>query len=235
MDWNKELFPLEWSQEISNYEEKLIVAKKIAALAKEGDVIGFGSGSTSFLATQEIAKRVKNEGLHIAAIPTSNEIGLICTSLGIPVVTLNQAKPDWGFDGADEVSPDNWLVKGRGGAMFNEKLIMSNSPKTYIIVDQSKFVSRICEKFPIPVECVPAAYKSVTENLYKIGATNVHLRLSGKAKDGPVITENGNYILDSMFNDASELLEKNIKSIVGVVESGLFINYNITIIGPGME
>ena len=70
MDWNKELFPLEWSQEISNYEEKLIVAKKIAALAKDGDVIGFGSGSTSFLATQEIAKRVKNEGLYISAIPT---------------------------------------------------------------------------------------------------------------------------------------------------------------------
>lgn len=230
MDWNKELFPLEWSQEISNYEEKLIVAKKIAALAKEGDVIGFGSGSTSFLATQEIAKRVKTEGLHIAAIPTSNEIGLICTSLGIPVVTLNQAKPDWGFDGADEVSPENWLVKGRGGAMFNEKLIMSNSPKTYIIVDQSKFVSRICEKFPIPVECVPAAYKSVTTNLYELGADKVHLRLAGKSKDGPVITENGNYILDATFSEVSHSLEAAIKQIVGVLDSGLFIDYDIQVV-----
>ena len=159
-----------------------------------------------------------------------NEIGLICASLGIPVVTLNQVKPDWGFDGADEVSPDNWLVKGRGGAMFNEKLIMSNSPKTYIIVDQSKFVSRICEKFPIPVECVPAAYKSATTKLYELGADKVHLRLSGKSKDGPVITENGNYILDATFSEVSHSLETEIKQIVGVLDSGLFIDYDIEVV-----
>lgn len=230
MNWNADYFKTEWSQEITNYEEKLTVAKKIASFVKEGDVIGFGSGSTSFLAVQEIAKRVNSEHLHIQAIPTSNEIRMTCISLGIPVATLNDAKPDWGFDGADEVAPNHWLVKGRGGAMFNEKLIMSNSPKTYIIVDKSKFVEHLCEKFPIPVECVPAAYKSVVTRLYDLGADNVHLRLAGKSKDGPVITENGNYIVDAVFSDVSSDLEKKIKDIVGVLDSGLFIGYETEII-----
>ncbi len=225
MKWNEEYFQIEWSQKISNYEEKLAAAKKLASFAKEGDVIGFGSGSTSFLAVQEIGKRVKDEDLHVTAIPTSNEIRLVCTSLGIPVATLDDARPDWGFDGADEVTPEGWLNKGRGGAMFNEKLIMSNSPKTYILVDKSKFVTKLCENFPVPVECVPAAYKSVTTRLYELGATDVHLRLAGKSKDGPVITENGNYILDAVFADADSSLESAIGQIVGVLESGLFIGY----------
>lgn len=230
MKWNDKYFNIEWSQEIINYDEKLIVAKKIASYVKDGDVIGFGSGSTSFLAVQEIAKRIKNEDLNIIAIPTSNEIHMVCISLGIPVATINDVRPDWGFDGADEVSSDGWLIKGRGGAMFNEKLIMSNSPKTYIIIDKSKFVTKLCQNFPIPVECVPAAYKSVTTKLYELGANNVHLRLSGKAKDGPIITENGNYILDAVFVEVDNSLESSIKNIVGVLESGLFIGYEIEIV-----
>lgn len=230
MRWNDDYFTIEWSQEITNYDEKLTVARKIASLANNGDVIGFGSGSTSFLAVQEIAKRVRNEGLNVTAIPTSNEIRMVCSALGVPVATLDDVRPDWGFDGADEVSPEGWLVKGRGGAMFNEKLIMVNSSKTYIIVDKSKFVTKLCEKFPIPVECVPAAYKSVTTKLYELGAECVHLRLSGKAKDGPIITENGNYILDTTFKNVDNTLEYAIKNIVGVLESGLFIGYNIEIV-----
>ena len=230
MKWNDEYFNIEWSQEISNYDEKLAIAKKIASYAKNNDVIGFGSGSTSFLAVQEIAKRVRNEGLNIIAIPTSNEIRMVCTSLGVPVATLDDVRPDWGFDGADEVSSNGWLIKGRGGAMFNEKLVMSNSPKTFILVDKSKFVTKLCEKFPIPVECVPAAYKSVTTRLYELGADNVNLRLSGKAKDGPILTENGNYILDVVFSHVDGSLESSIKQIVGVLESGLFVDYNIEIL-----
>lgn len=230
MKWNDKYFTIEWSQEISNYNEKLSVARRLASLAKDGDVIGFGSGSTSFLAVKEIAKKVKEEKINIVAIPTSREIQMICSCLGIPVTTLDEVRPDWGFDGADEVSPEGWLIKGRGGAMFNEKLIMANSPKTYIIVDKSKFVTKLGEKFPIPVECIPASYKSVTTKLYELGADNVHLRLAGKAKDGPVITEQGNYILDAVFNNINASLESSIKNIIGVLESGLFIGYKIEIL-----
>ncbi len=229
MKWNEKYSKTKWKCEITHYDQKLAVAKKIASLVKDGDVIGFGSGSTSLLAVREIARRIEENHLSITALPTSNEIRMECVSLGIPVANLNDVRPDWGFDGADEVDCHKWLIKGRGGAMFHEKLIMSNSPKTYIIVDQSKFVNHLCEKFPIPVECVPSAYTSVMHQLYKLGADTVELRLSGKSKDGPVITENGNYILDTTFHHVSNDLEQKIKQIIGVLESGLFIGYNIEI------
>jgi ribose 5-phosphate isomerase A len=141
-----------------------------------------------------------------------------------------EAKPDWCFDGADEVDPNGWLIKGRGGAMFKEKLNISNSSKTYILVDKTKFVSKLCEKFPVPVECVPESYISVKNRLLQMGAADVRLRLAGKSKDGPVITENGNYILDAKFNDVLEDYEVKLKSICGVFETGLFIGYDTELI-----
>lgn len=229
MDWNKETVQkIEWNGEISNYEEKLRIAKKIATRVKDGDVIGVGSGSTSFVATQEIAKRVKEENLHITAIPTSYEINLLCNQLGIPTTTLMDKKPDWSFDGADEVNDKNWLVKGRGGAMYREKLNIVNSNVTYILVDDSKFVANICDKFPIPVETSLQAINYVRQAMFDMGAESVVLRLA-KGKDGPVITESGSVILDATFRNVDENLEKKLKSIVGVIETGLFIGYNVVI------
>ena len=144
MDWNKNTVQeIAWNGEISNYEEKLRIAKKIAKRVKNGDVIGVGSGSTSFVATQEIAKRMKEENLNIIGIPTSYEINILCNQLGIPTTNLMSAKPDWSFDGADEVNDKNWLVKGRGGAMYREKLNIASSEVSYILVDNSKFVENI--------------------------------------------------------------------------------------------
>lgn len=230
MYWNENVIQkLEWNGEISNLEEKQVIAKKIAAIAKDGDVIGVGSGSTSFLATQEIAKRMKKENLKIKAIPTSKELGMVCNYLGIPVETLITAKPDWCFDGADEVTPENWLVKGRGAAMFKEKLNIANAKKSYILVDSSKFVKKACEKFPIPIEVFPDALYAVKEKLFELGATSAELRLA-KKKDGPVITENGNLIIDTKFESIDETFEIKLKNIVGVIETGLFIGYNVEII-----
>lgn len=230
MRWNENLFEIKWSQEIINFKEKQIVAKKIASFVKDGDVIGVGSGSTCFLAIQEIAKEVKSNDYRITAIPTSNELKMVCNKLEIPTASIFELKPDWCFDGADEVDKNGWLIKGRGGAMFNEKLIMVNSPVRYIIVDNSKFVNYLGEKFPVPIECIPTALTYVKEQLINLKAENVNLRLAGKAKDGPVITENGNYIIDAHFNSIDRNLESKIKSIVGVVESGLFIDYSPIII-----
>ena len=229
MDWNKNTVQeIAWNGEISNYEEKLRIAKKIAKRVKNGDVIGVGSGSTSFVATQEIAKRMKEENLNIIGIPTSYEINILCNQLGIPTTNLMSAKPDWSFDGADEVNDKNWLVKGRGGAMYREKLNIASSEVSYILVDNSKFVENICDKFPIPVEVTPEAINYVREELIKMGAERVILRLA-KGKDGPVLTEYGNVILDATFRNVDETLEKRLKAIVGVVETGLFIGYNVVI------
>ncbi len=230
MNWSENVVQkLEWNGEISNLEEKQQIAKKIASFVKDGDVIGVGSGSTSFLAIQEIAKRMKEENLKIKAIPTSRELGMVCNYLGIPVETLVTAKPDWCFDGADEVTPEKWLVKGRGAAMFREKLLIANSKKSYILVDKSKFVTKICEKFPIPIEVFPDALYAVKEKLLEYGATSAELRLA-KKKDGPVITENGNLIIDAKFENVDENFERKLKDIVGVIETGLFIGYDVEII-----
>lgn len=230
MYWDRDIVQkLEWNGEISNLDEKQKIAEKIAKIAQDGDVIGVGSGSTSFLAIQAIAKRMKEENLRIRAIPTSRELGMVCNYLQIPVETLLTAKPDWCFDGADEVTPEKWLVKGRGAAMFKEKLLIANSKKTYILVDKSKFVNKPCEKFPIPIEVFPDALYAVKEQLFKLGATSAELRLAIK-KDGPVITENGNLILDAKFDNIDETFETKLKNIVGVIETGLFIEYNVEVI-----
>ena len=220
---------LEWSGAIINLEGKQKVADEIAARVKDGDVLGVGSGSTVYVALLAISKRIKEEGLQVKAIPTSIEISLFCSKLGIPLTSLYEYKPDWLFDGADEVDPDNNLIKGRGGALFKEKLLISSSPKSYIIVDDSKLVKKLGTNFPVPIEVFPMALLHVEEELKKIGANELLLR-PAKGKDGPVVTENGNLILDARFHEIGNDMEVAIKSITGVIDSGLFINYDVEIL-----
>lgn len=229
MNWKEEnMQKIEWNGNIENYEQKLEIAKRVANHVKDGDIIGFGSGSTSFVAIKEIAKKIHQENLHITAIPTSYEINLLCNELKVPTASLLEKRPDWSFDGADEVNSKNWLVKGRGAAMFKEKLNIASSKVTYILVDESKFVENICDKFPIPVEVTPKAINYVRKELFKLGAKSINLR-PAKGKDGPIITENGNVILDTVIKDVNENTEKNLKNITGVIETGLFIGYNVII------
>jgi len=220
---------LEWQGEIINLEGKQKVAQEIAAKVKDGDVLGVGSGSTVYVALLAIAERIKAEKLNVKAIPTSLEISLFCSKLGIPLTTLFEHKPDWLFDGADEVDPDKSLIKGRGGAMFKEKLLISSSPVNYIIVDESKTVKKLGTNFPVPVEVFPQALLHVENKLKRLGASSIILR-PAKGKDGPIISENNNLILDCRFNEIHKNMERDIKSITGVIESGLFIGYNVDIL-----
>lgn len=230
MEWNREIMqkPM-WKEEISNREEKEKIARRMAEKVQNGEVIGFGSGSTSYLTAIEIANKMQRENISITAIPTSYEIKMLCTYLNIPTVTIDEKKPDWCFDGADEVDNDKWLIKGRGAAMFNEKLNIKTAGRTYILVDKSKLVNKLGTNFPIPVECTPKAINVVKEELFRLGANSIELRLALK-KDGPVITENGNIILDARFENIDETLERKLKNITGVIETGLFIGYNVEVI-----
>ena len=229
MNWSKELFEKIEVDNIENLEEKKKVAEKIAEKVKNNQVIGFGSGTTSYLAAIAIAEKVKKENLQITAIPTSFEIKMLCAYLDIPTSNLSNQKPDWSFDGADEVNSSNWLIKGKGGAMFREKLNIINSPVTYILIDSSKRVNYLGEKNKVPVEIYPDAINYVKEELIKLNAKEILVRQAVN-KAGPVITENGNLILDVSFKNITQTLEKRIKSIPGVIESGLFIGYNVEII-----
>ena len=229
MEWNKNLIHnRKWNEEIKNRAEKEKIALKIAQKIKNGDIIGFGSGSTSFLAVCAIAEKIKKEKIKITAIPTSYEIKMLCNNYNIPTCSLLEKKPDWCFDGVDEIDENNWMIKGRGAAMFKEKLNILNSPKVYILADNTKFVKKIGQNYPIPVECFPDSINYIKQELIKLGATEVNLR-KAIGKDGPIITENGNLILDSKFTNIDKNLEKNIKTISGVIETGLFIGYNITV------
>lgn len=230
MKWDNQLIDhLQWSSTIINREGKEIVARKIAAMAKDGDVIGAGSGSTVYLTLFALAERILRESLSIEVIPASKEISMTCIQLGIPQTTLWAKRPDWTFDGADEVDPDRSLIKGRGGAMFKEKLLMKSSGKSFIIVDNSKLVKQLGNRFPIPVEVFPEALNLVESEMRRLGASEIVLRLAS-GKDGPVLTENGNFIFDTHFNYIDPSLEQNLKAITGVIESGLFIGYDVEVV-----
>lgn len=215
--------------EITNLAAKQAVARKLAGEVKDGQVIGVGSGSTSFLALQEIAKTAKEQKFTCRFIPSSREIHMTCLALGLTVASLLDARPDWYFDGADEVDGQGNLIKGRGGAMTREKMVMVASPKTFILVDQSKFVEKLGAKFPIPVEVNQESANYVEECLLKLGAVDTMVR-PAKGKDGAIVTESGHFILDAKFAGIDASLEKKIKSITGVIESGLFWGYNPEIV-----
>jgi ribose 5-phosphate isomerase A len=214
---------------ITNLEEKMSVARKVAGEVKDGQVIGVGSGSTSFLALQEIARLIVSQKYRCRFIPSSREIHMTCLALGLDIASLLDARPDWYFDGADEVDNDRNLIKGRGGAMTREKMVMVASPKTFILVDKTKFVKKLGEKFPIPVEVNQESANYVEEQLIKLGAIETMVR-PAKGKDGAIVTESGHFILDARFSEVSPNLEKEIKMITGVIESGLFWGYNPEII-----
>lgn len=230
MDWENYLIKhLQWSDSIINREAKEHVAREIAATAKDGETIGAGSGSTVYLTLFELARRIHEEHLRIEVIPASKEISMTCIQLGIPQTTLWNKRPDWTFDGADEVDPQQNLIKGRGGAMFKEKLLIRSSRKTFIIVDPSKLVRQLGSKFPIPVEIFPDSLSYVESELQRLDASEIILR-PAHGKDGPIFTENGNFILDTRFKFIDDSLEERLKKITGVIESGLFIGYDIEVI-----
>lgn len=230
MEWQSDLIRgFQWSTPIINRKAKEVVAREISGKAKDGDVIGIGSGSTVYLALLALAEKIKKENLRVTVIPASMESAAVCTQLDIPQTTLWDRKPDWTMDGADEVDPAGNLLKGRGGAMFKEKLLIRCSSRVYIIVDETKFVRQLGEKFPVPVEVFPGALAYVEEQLKKLGAVCLAIR-PAQGKDGPVISENGNLILDAWFSVIDSTLETEIKKITGILESGLFIGYHTQIL-----
>ncbi|MCP3027432.1 ribose 5-phosphate isomerase A [Halobacillus sp. A5] len=231
MKWENPLSKtLSWSGEIKNRSEKEKLAQTISTRALSGDIIGVGSGSTSLLALEAIGRRVQEESLKVMAVPTSQESALNCLYYGIPITALTSARPDWGFDGADEVDDQGNLIKGRGGALFAEKLVMASSPKTYILADKSKLVQHLGEKSFVPVEIDPRAVHLVENLMIKeFQPELIQLRMA-EAKDGPVITESGNILLDVKFNTIHYKMDKDIKALPGVIETGLFFDYKVEIL-----
>jgi ribose 5-phosphate isomerase A len=204
---------------------KTLVAQEIAKRVKNGDIIGVGTGSTVDAALEAIGRRVAQEGLLVSVVPTSLQSAWRCQELGLAVLHASyNAFLSWGFDGADQVTKDRWAIKGKGGALLQEKLVAKRCKKFIIIVDQSKVVEQLGVGCPVPVEVLPDGVLLAEAGLRALGASEITMR-TGSGKHGPVITERGNVLLDANFPKITASLEADIKTITGVVESGLFIGY----------
>lgn len=207
----------------SNSESKKFVGGAAAQLVQDGMIVGIGTGSTMAFAIEELARRVREEGLHITAVPTSFQSRMLCMKLGIPVRDMQDAASlDLAVDGADEVSPALDLIKGGGASLTREKIVAVMAKQFIVVVDESKLVPRLGETFAIPVEVLPSALAYAEKTVAGLGGTST-LRL-GVAKDGPVITDNSQFVLDLRFPPTVDLrtVDQVLHRTPGVVETGLF-------------
>lgn len=214
-------------------EQKVLVSTTaVDKLIEEGKIfsgmkIGLGTGSTAIPAVKRLAQRIADGTLKdIKAVATSFQTTLACEELNIPVYSMNDkvigGSLDLAIDGADEVGPKNSLIKGGGAALLREKIIAYNSKIFVVVADESKVVSSHGTGFALPIEIISEARVSVISALKKLGA-NCVIR-EGVKKAGPVITDNGNMILDCKWQNSVNAfeLEDKIDDIVGVVECGFF-------------
>lgn len=198
-----------------------MVGHAAAELVKDGNVVGLGTGSTTRFFIEKLAQRVKEENMEILGVPTSYQSLLLAKNQGIPITTLEENDIDIAVDGADEVDGNLNLIKGGGAAHTLEKIVDSAADRFVVVVDDSKIVEYL-GKFPVPLEVIPEACRTVSNRVKDYGGLP-SLRMA-KMKDGPVITDNGNFVIDVHFerieNPAD--LEKELNNIPGVVENGIF-------------
>ena len=215
-------------------DENLIeLGKKNAAFkaveenVKKDMILGIGSGSTVVYAVEAIAEINQRNNLNLKCIPTSFQSHQLIVENGLTLVSLDQyPEIDLDIDGADEIDKSLNLIKGGGGCLVREKIIASSSKKLVIVVDYSKKSDYLGEKWKkgVPIEIIPLAYIPIMKRLEKLGGTPI-LRMA-QAKAGPVVSDNGNFIIDVDFGKIENPMELNLKllQIPGVVDTGLFIS-----------
>src|SRR5215469_733079 len=202
---------------------KLHAAQRALQLVESGMAVGLGSGSTATLWIKLLGEQVRDHGLKIRAIASSEDSERLGRSYGIPFVTFEESRSlDLTVDGADEIAPKLALIKGGGGKLLREKIVASASKRFVIVADESKQVEKL-GRFPLPVEVIPMAEALVNDALRDLGFTpTVRVAPDGKR----YITDEGNLILDcsGMLIDDPDRMAAKLDSIVGVVEHGLFLH-----------
>jgi len=221
------------SHSVRNMSNLIEQAKKLAAYqavdnhATDG-VIGIGSGSTVVYAVERLAQKVKEEYMQIVCVPSSFQAKQLIIEHKLPLGDLNMyPKLKLTIDGADEVDHQLTLIKGGGGCLTQEKILASCAETFVVIADYRKSSKTLGEQWQkgIPIEVIPSAYKAVHQRIEKHLGGKVTLRMSGSSKAGPVVTDNGNFLLDWEFNSVLNWKEVEItlNMIPGVVENGLFV------------
>jgi ribose 5-phosphate isomerase A len=210
------------------------VGKAAADRVKSGSIVGLGTGSTTAYAIQYIGERIQSGELKdIKGIPTSFQAEVLAKKYGVPLTTLDEVDHiDVAIDGADEVDPNKNLIKGGGAAHTREKVVDSLADQFIVVVDSSKLVDRLGSTFLLPVEVLPMAMTPVMRAIAKLGG-KPELRM-GIKKAGPVITDQGNFVIDVKFDkiDNPAELEKTLNNLPGVLENGLFVGVtDVVLIG----
>ncbi len=197
------------------------VGYKAAEEVEDGQILGLGTGSTTHYFIEKVGMRVKEEEIDVMGIPTSYQSALLAQQWNIPITSLDEYSIDLAVDGADEIDPNLNLIKGGGAAHTLEKIVDYSAEELIIIADDSKYVDVLGE-FPVPIEVIPKAKTPVEDALIDMGA-KVDIRMAVN-KDGPVITDNGNFIIDAKFDEiiSPADMELELNTIPGVVENGLF-------------
>ena len=194
---------------------------------QDGMVLGLGSGSTAALMIQALGAKLATKELRdIVGVTTSFQGEVMAAELGIPLRSLTAVdRIDLAIDGADEVDPSFQLIKGGGACHVQEKLVASRADRFVVVVDSTKIVDRLNLDFLLPVEVLPGAWRQVQSCLAELGGSAV-LRMAQR-KAGPVVTDQGNLVLDVSMTDGisdPEDLESRINNLPGVLENGLFVN-----------
>lgn len=200
-------------------------------LVENGMCVGLGTGSTTAYALEELGRRVREDGLEIVGVPTSSSSERLARRVGIPLTTLDAVdRLDVALDGADEVDPRLNLIKGRGAAHTREKVVASLADRFVVLADDSKMVEQLGTRAPVPVEVLPMAAHPVERALRALGG--VPTLRTGERKDGPVVTDQGFWILDTAFDgmEDPDALDRAIKQLPGVLDHGIFVGLATDII-----
>ncbi|MDD2833580.1 MAG: ribose-5-phosphate isomerase RpiA [Methylotenera sp.] len=205
--------------------DKQLVALHAAKHVKHDMLVGLGTGSTANYFIEELARLAREEHLKLTTVASSTISAQKAQSLNLPIVALEHISSiDLYVDGADEITPDKTLLKGRGSDLVKEKLLAKAARQFIAVADASKLVTHIGENFAIPIEVIPFAWQLAKKSLDQIGAVG-GLRPNA-AKDGYWVTSHGSYVLDMKFAENTDAKELNalINNIPGVVEHGIFHN-----------
>jgi ribose 5-phosphate isomerase A len=205
-------------------EAKQRVALEAVKHVEDGFVVGLGSGSTAAYVIQEIGQLIRQDGLRVLGVPSSSQAMIVAVQSGVPLTTLDENPVlDLDIDGADQIDQKLNLIKGGGGALTREKIVASAAKQFVVVADETKLVEKLGTDCRVPVEVLPFALAPATADIKELGGKPL-LRES-KGKVGAVVTDSGNYIVDVDFGHIKnpEELNRQLKLIPGVIETGLFI------------
>jgi ribose 5-phosphate isomerase A len=205
-------------------EAKKRAASEAVKHLQDNFIVGLGSGSTAAYVIQQIGEKIRLEDLRILGVPTSHQAMMLAVHFSVPLTTLNEhPQLDLAIDGADQIDRELNLIKGGGGALTREKIVASAAKQFIIVADETKLVEKLGTNHTIPIEVLPFALPTVMVKLRELKGKPVMREGGGKV--GPLVTDNGNFVVDANFGPVDDVreLDLQLKLISGVIETGLFV------------